>query len=228
MIHPQEIHHFLSSIISKPPKIAIIIDKVTDEVREASEALKKLGETEVVEFKTFVRKDAPNVHAHLFEPLYMTDGKEPYRNWHSRLAWVDDNVRDLVNELRLRIVKLGDVDREIHGVNLCFYRGKPSTKTIFVAFMLRKKALKVRIRTDPNKFTDTKKWTGNRVYKGWFFKKGQEREFKITKKEQIEYAMELISQAYKHTLLIVEDSAKGKNKTREQKTNELIDTLMNR
>ena len=35
MIDPEEIHLFLSSLVSKPPKIAIIIDEVTDEVREA-------------------------------------------------------------------------------------------------------------------------------------------------------------------------------------------------
>jgi hypothetical protein len=38
--------------------------------------------------------------------------------------------------------------------------------------------------------------TGDKVYKGWFFKQGQEREFKVTSKEQIPYAMELIKQSY--------------------------------
>jgi hypothetical protein len=36
----------------------------------------------------------------------------------------------------------------------------------------------------------------DKVYKGWFFKQGQERKFKITSKEQIPYAMELIKQSY--------------------------------
>lgn len=70
MIYPEEIHRFLSSLVSRPPKIAIIIDEMTDKVREASKTLKKLGDTEVVEFKTFVREGAENVHAHLFKPFY--------------------------------------------------------------------------------------------------------------------------------------------------------------
>jgi predicted transport protein len=42
-------------------------------VEKASKSLKKLANTEIVEFKTYVREDAPNVHAHLFEPLYVTE-----------------------------------------------------------------------------------------------------------------------------------------------------------
>jgi predicted transport protein len=45
-------------------------------------------------------------------------------------------------------------------------------------------------------FKDPQKLTGDKVYKGWFFKQGQEREFKVTSKEQIPYAMELIKQSY--------------------------------
>jgi predicted transport protein len=62
--------------------------------------------------------------------------------------------------------------------------------------MLRKKALKVAIRTDPKTFKDPDKWTGDKIYKPWFFKQGQERAFKITSKEQIPYALELIKQSY--------------------------------
>jgi hypothetical protein len=51
MIQPEEIHHFLSILLSNPPKIAIVIDRATDEIKDAIVALKKLGDTEVVEFK---------------------------------------------------------------------------------------------------------------------------------------------------------------------------------
>ena len=69
-IHPEETHRFLSSLVSKPPRIVIIIDEETDEVKEAIRALKKLGHAEVVEFRTYMREGAPNVHAHLFEPIH--------------------------------------------------------------------------------------------------------------------------------------------------------------
>lgn len=63
-----EIHKFLSTLISKPSKLAIIIDKETEELQEAVWGLRL--ETEVVEFVTFVRKDTGiSQHAHLFEPL---------------------------------------------------------------------------------------------------------------------------------------------------------------
>jgi predicted transport protein len=206
-------YRFLSELLSSSPKIALIIDEVTPEVDQASKSLKKLANTEIIEFKTFVREDAPNVHAHLFEPLYViekatekggeeVEGKRSlpkhYESWEKMLEWVDKDIRDIVNVLTVEIPSsLGkEITETIHGRYKCFYKGKPSTKSIFAAFLLTKRALKVRIRTDPKTFTDYKNWTRGRVYSGWFFKQGQEREFKITSKEQITYAMELIKQSY--------------------------------
>ena len=61
--------------------------------------------------------------------------------------------------------------------------------------MITKKEVKARIRTDPRNFRDRKNWT--KSYKGWFFyKKGQEKGFKITDKDQMDYAIELIKQSY--------------------------------
>ena len=267
MIYPEEIHHFLSSVVSKPPKIAIIIDEITGEVREASRALKKLGETEVVEFKTFVREDAENVHAHLFEPLYeeeevvhatydektgkfycdvcdekhekdyalgvinehlrdehnlslddqVIDGwnkkfqrqmreyfaKKGERklpphmwSWEKRLEWIDPSTRILTNQI------ISALEREIPDIThlpkyrwYYFYRGKSrDTDSLFTVFIITKKSIKVRIRADPKKFKDLKSWT--RAYKGWFFRKGEEREFTITKAEQFPYTMGLIKQSY--------------------------------
>jgi predicted transport protein len=171
-------------------------------VEKASKSLKKLADTEIIEFQTFVREDAPNVHAHLFEPLYVVEEisekgtKEKKESWEKRLRWVDDNIKDIVNVLTNRILQLGEITHKPSGEDYCFYKGAPSTKSIFAAFMLRKKALKVGIRTDPKTFKDPKKWTGDKIYKPWFFRQGQERAFKITDKNQIDYAMELIKQSY--------------------------------
>jgi predicted transport protein len=208
MIHPQEIHHFLSSMVSKSPEIAIIIDEVTAEVREASKALKKLGEIELVEFKTFVREDAPNVRAHLFKPLYVVEkitrkggkkGKkeipEYYKSWEKKLEWVHENINDVAKVLTNNILELDGVIHKPSGPDYVFYKGKPSIKSVFAGFFLTKKALKVRIRTDSATFRDTRKWTGEKVYH-WFFRTGQEKEFKITERDQIDYAMELIKQSY--------------------------------
>jgi len=108
-IYPEEIHHFLTSILLKPPKIAIIIDEVTAEVEEASKHLRKLGDTKVVEFKTFVREDAETVHAHLFEPLY---------------SYMPQTILEIKEPVKQEIseVKIGDsIDIELRGISFRKY-----------------------------------------------------------------------------------------------------------
>lgn len=69
-IEPTEIHRFLSDLISKQPTLTIVIEKNTDELREALSTL-RYPEIKVVEFQTFVREQVGlSVHAHLFEPLF--------------------------------------------------------------------------------------------------------------------------------------------------------------
>lgn len=67
----KEIYKFLSDLISQPPKIVIIIDNKEDKLIEACENL-RITPT-IREFKTFLRENAPAVHAHLFEPIYSVD-----------------------------------------------------------------------------------------------------------------------------------------------------------
>jgi len=206
-----DVHHWLTRLINTSPKIVVVIEEKTQKVIEACKLLMRNFETYIIEFKTYTREDAQNVHAHLFEPLYgikRIEVKEKeekerrvpehYKDWQSLFNWVEDNVKDVTKALESSIISINpsEVTKAVHGRYLCFYKGKPSTKSTFVAFLLTKKALKVRIRTDPNTFKDPQKLTGDKVYKGWFFKQGQEREFKITSKEQISYAMELIKQSY--------------------------------
>ncbi len=65
-----EIHKFLADLVSKPPILSIIIEKETQELREAISTLAH-PEIRVVEFQTFTREGLGlAVHAHLFEPLY--------------------------------------------------------------------------------------------------------------------------------------------------------------
>jgi len=206
MIGSQDIHYFLSILLSKPPRIAIIIDEKTSEIEDACKALRYVPE--IVELRTFQREDAPTVLAHLFEPIRVKEKvsekegeknkglPEHYRNWEKRLEWTEENVKNIVEALTQEILKLGEVTQQIHGKHLCFYKGKPSTKSIFAAFLLRKNLLKVRIRTEPDSFKDPENWTGDKVYKGWFFKQGKEKEFRVTSLEQIPYAMRLIEQSY--------------------------------
>jgi hypothetical protein len=74
MIGSTEIKGFLYDLISKPPKIVVVIEEKGNRVQEACEGLKV--EPIVVEFKTYIREDAEAVHAHLFEPFYKPEVKE--------------------------------------------------------------------------------------------------------------------------------------------------------
>ena len=69
-VEPTEIYKFLADLISKPPILTIIIEKDTEELREALNTL-RYPQIEVVEFQTFTREGIDlAVHAHLFEPIY--------------------------------------------------------------------------------------------------------------------------------------------------------------
>lgn len=106
-------------------------------------------------------------------------------------AWFSPNTRTLAEVLVTYIDRLPEVRRKPSGTDYCFYRGEPTHKRRFAALMLNKNSLKVRIRTDPKTFSDSKKWNGDTVCRGWFFTEGEEREFEVRNESQIDYAMEL-------------------------------------
>jgi len=211
-IGSQEIHHFLSKLLSKSPMIVVFIDQKTTEVEEACQVLR--CQTSIVEFKTFVSEDAETVHAHIFEPVDTSTARDvttrvraegirrreapPHlKNWQTMLAWVDVNTRNLVEMLSRSIVKRFDnVFHRASGKYYLFYKGKPGTKSVFAAFLLTKKYLNVRIRTDPETFKDPKGQLNDTLYRGWFFKTGQARQFKVTEEHELDYAIELIRQSY--------------------------------
>lgn len=71
-IEPTEIYRFLTDVISKQPILTIIIEKDTEELREALNTL-RYPQINVVEFQTFVREGVGlSVHVHSFQPLYPT------------------------------------------------------------------------------------------------------------------------------------------------------------
>jgi predicted transport protein len=206
-IETDDIHHFVSKLISSPPRIVVIIDQKNQETENACQVFKY--STDIIEFKTFVRENAENVHAHLIESLFSAEKTkqketiktsqrpkpEHYKSWESKLEWVDQSVKKVANALKDRIVQLGDVNHRPSGPDYAFFREHPNTKSIFVGLFLTQKALKVRIRTEPALLKDPKRWLSERNY-SWFFKSGQEKEFKLTELSQLDYAMELIKQSY--------------------------------
>ena len=63
-----EIHKFLSDLISKSPNLVIVIEEKTRELEEACQSL--AWQPRIVEFKTFQREDAHQVHVHSFAASY--------------------------------------------------------------------------------------------------------------------------------------------------------------
>jgi hypothetical protein len=71
LIDTDDIHDFLSKLLSSPPRIVIVIDQKTAELEEATQVLKY--HTDIIEFKTFARENAENIRAYLFEPLHAAE-----------------------------------------------------------------------------------------------------------------------------------------------------------
>ncbi len=121
-IEPAEIYRFLTDLISKPPILTIIIEKNTEELREALNTL-RYPQIEVVEFQTFTREGVGlAVHAHLFEPLYavLPPPKKPEEVTETRPPVISVEklripkrvtIRDLLGD---DIVKVGQEIYRIH------------------------------------------------------------------------------------------------------------------
>ena len=195
-IKSRDIHYFITRLLLSKPEIVIIIDNKVPKVVEACRLFKY--PVTVIEFKVFAIEDAPNIHAYLFEVPHAAresvTREKKYLSWEEKLEQVEKNVRDFVQTLTEKIVKLGNVRTGVKRDEFYFYKGEPGSRTLFAVFMLTQKALNVRIRVNPETFSDPLNWT--KVYKGWFFKKEQERGFRIESKDQIPYAMKLIKQSY--------------------------------
>lgn len=63
-----DVDQYVSEVLKSPPTIAIVIDAKSSALEPVCKSLPFRAKT--TEFRTFVRDDAPNVHIHLFEPLY--------------------------------------------------------------------------------------------------------------------------------------------------------------
>ena len=67
MIGSGEIYRFIHDLITHPPRIAVIIDKI-DGVEEACKVLKQ--DIKIIQLETYQREDAPTVRAYVFKPLH--------------------------------------------------------------------------------------------------------------------------------------------------------------
>jgi len=70
-LHSSEIFKFSTELLESKPVLTVIIEKVTEELREALKpfSYQNIKDMKIVEFQTFVCRDDTTRRAHLFEPL---------------------------------------------------------------------------------------------------------------------------------------------------------------
>ena len=199
-INSRDIHHALTNLILKQPSIVVIIEEKTMETEEAIESIHP--SPVVIEFKTYIQKDNPNIRAHLFEPLYggrKVSFKEPSPQTLSIeefIEKVDVSIREVTRSLLTRIAQLGNV--VFRGkTSYSAYIGKRRIIYGFAGIAPRKSTLKIYIRTNSPSFSDPREWLDPKKAK--WFTESDEKAFTITNKDQVDYAMELITQSYQIT-----------------------------
>jgi len=196
---------FLDRVLHRKCGIVIVIDEITPQLTEICEDFARYADVKVIEFKTYQREGKEIYH---FSPFTVEEEarapereKKEYpeyrKSWKAGLEWVDADTRALVHELTQRL------ERELPGIThlpkhrwYYFYKREPRKyESLFAVLLLAKRKIHIRIRVDPSKFEDRLNLTTQ--YKGWFFKtRGEERGFSISKPDQLNYALELIKQAY--------------------------------
>ncbi len=187
-----DIYRFLSKLLAEPPRIVIIIDEQSAELEEACFSLRY--QPDIVEFKTFVREDDQNIRAHLFEPVCQAAEPGPsYENWETKLAKSSNDLRDIVKELEERIFGLGKIST-IQRTRKAYYKGKHSLESCFAILEIADNTIIARIGVDLATFKDPQKWSVGGVRKIMFFDCGSQ--FKITNRNQLDYAINLIKQAF--------------------------------
>ncbi len=198
----EDAFYFLDSVLHQTCGVVIVIDEINPQLTEICSDFKRYAEVKVIEFKTYQRDNREIYHFNPFvveeEEMGKAEARPPYvKSWEERLKWVNADTRALVFELIKRLES--ELPRIAHIPKYrwhYFYKSKSQKRESFFAVLLiAKQSISIRIRTDPSRFDDRLGVT--KRYKGWFFKTG-ERGFSIKKHDQLNYALELIKQAYDH------------------------------
>lgn len=151
-----EIKGFLLDLISKPPRVVVIIEEMGEKVREACDGLK--AEPIAMDFKTYVREDAPSIHAHLFKPISeavpFEEGipKQDIEQKKSELLeYVEsDELKELLSEClkRFGVLNLEVKTLKGHWISV-WYKGKR-----FIYLAARQKFFKISVQKPDGKWLD--------------------------------------------------------------------------
>jgi len=119
-------------------------------------------------------------------------------SWEKKLEDNNEQVKFLVKDLMLSITEaFSDLTTEPNADDLQLYKGQNGLGNRFAVLTLRNDGITIRLRTNPKTLIDPQKWITEKTYK-WYFNdgNGEEKEIKITQKEQIVYTVELLKQSY--------------------------------
>jgi hypothetical protein len=146
-----ELYKFLTELFSSKPVVAIIIDEALEELKEAVGELPL--ESKIVEFRTFVREDAPSIRAHLFEPLI-----DSSREKETVVTSIDQKKREMIEQIKSDEAKklLSECLERLELMNLemkplsgpwisVWYKGKR-----FMYISARKKFLQIHVQRPDN------------------------------------------------------------------------------
>jgi len=207
----EDLFFLLDQLLHRQPGVLVVIDEYTAELEDVLEYLSlRAEEVRVLEFKRYVHDDE---EVYRFNTLSLEEteppGKPPkvtgerpphHRTWEPRLAWASPNVRELVELVKEKI--LASVPSVIHGSrqrqrNYFFYTQEPQVhRNIFAVILIQKQMLRVRFRL-PDDFVDAENIT--KLYKGWFYNRGQERAVEIRAQQDLNSIDNYIQLAYEYT-----------------------------
>ena len=209
----EDLFFLLDQLLHRQPGVLVVIDELTAELEDVLEYLSlRAEEVRVLEFKRYVHDDE---EVYRFNTLSLEDTEtEPpwkppkvtrerpphHKTWEARLEWASPNVRDLVKSVKEKI--LASVPSAIHGPrqrqrHYFFYTQEPQVhRNIFAVILIQKRMLRVRFRL-PDDFEDTDNIT--KLYKGWFYNKGQERAVEIKSQQDLKLLDNFILLAYNYT-----------------------------
>jgi len=127
--------------------------------------------------------------------------RPPHRvTWEGRLEWASPKVKELVELAKQRIIS--QVPSAIHSPrekqrNYFFYTQEPRVhRNMFAVILVQKQMMRIRFRL-PDDFDDPENHT--KLYKGWFFSKGQERAIEVRNKTDLNLLDEYLLNAYQYT-----------------------------
>ena len=176
-------------------------------MKRKMDAVKELYNAEA-DLQRFLKETKQNVPIKTSETALVTqnsvkqkDNSESLKipvSWEKKIEDNDSQVRLLVKELMLSIVKeFSDLTTELSGDDFQLLKGQIGPGNRFAVLMLRKDGITIRLRANPRTLIDPQKWITEKTYK-WYFNdgNGEEKEIKITQEGQIDYAVELLKQSY--------------------------------